>query len=61
MSSLNIKIEKVQKSRNKIPFITTYHKQIPDIRSTIEKHWNLPQINENLKQVFQNSPLYGFL
>ena len=55
-----LKYQNRKKSRNKIPFITTYHKQIPDIRSTIEKHWNLLQISENLKQVFQNSPVYGF-
>ena len=55
-----LKYQSREKSISTVPFITTYHKQLPDIRSTITKHWNLLQITQNLKQVFQNPPVYGF-
>ena len=45
---------------DQIPLVTTFHRQLPDFKSVIEKHWNLLQINEDLKTVFNNHPVYGY-
>ena len=52
--------KKKEKKANAIPFITTFHKQLPDFRSVIQKHWNLLQINQGLKDVFKNPPVFGY-
>ena len=45
---------------DRIPLVTTFHRQIPDFKSVIEKHWNLLQINQDLKTTFKDSPVYGY-
>ena len=44
----------------KVPFITTYNKQLPKFKTVIEKHWNLLQINEDLKHTFKDPPIYAY-
>lgn len=46
--------------KSKIPFITTFNKTLPKIKDTINKHWNLLQINDNLKNTFQEQPVYAY-
>ena len=40
---------------NNLPFITTFHKNLPNIRSAINKHWNILKINPELEETFQNT------
>ena len=44
---------------NRIPLVTTFHRQIPDYKSVMEKHWNLLQINQDLKTTFKDSLVEG--
>ena len=45
---------------NRIPLVNTFHRQLPDFKSVIEKHWNLLQINQDLKTTFKDCPVYGY-
>ena len=48
--------EKNEQKSNQLLFITTYNKTLPRIKTAIEKHWNLLQINEELQQSFEQKP-----
>ena len=39
--------EKNEQKSNQLLFITTHNKTLPRIKTAIEKHWNLLQINDN--------------
>ena len=47
--------DKPEQERNLL-FITTYNKSLPRIRYALNKHWNLLQINEELKGSFEQTP-----
>ena len=47
---------KNEQQNSQLLFITTYNKSLPRIKSAFDKHWNLLQINEELKQAFTHSP-----
>ena len=38
------------------PFVTTYNRNLPDVKKCIDKTWNLLQINDNIKQSFIEKP-----
>ena len=46
--------DKPEQERNLL-FITTYNKSLPRIRYALNKHWNLLQINEELKGSFEQT------
>ena len=45
---------------NGIPCVVTYNKSLPNIKESIDKHWDLLQINPNLEQTFQQKPFMSF-
>lgn len=55
-----LKYKDKPKTTNQIPFITTYHKNLPKIRSIIDKTWNLLHINDNIKKIFDEKPFVAY-
>ena len=55
-SDLLLYKDKPEQERNQLLFITTYNKTLPRIRNALNKHWNLLQINEELKGSFEQTP-----
>ena len=49
-----------QGERNQLLFITTYNKTLPRIRNTLNKHWNLLQINKELKGSFKQTSKFVY-
>lgn len=43
-----------------IPFVTTFHKSLPNIRSAIDKHWNILKINTQLAETFKEKPFVAY-
>ena len=53
--------EKGMKTNNqRLPFITTYNKTLPNIRSSIDENWNLLKINYKIGEIFKAKPLVAF-
>ena len=51
---------KEKERMTKIPFITTYHPQLPNIRNNIHKHWNILKINKQLGKIFDEKPIIAY-
>ena len=45
---------------NRLPCVTTYNKSSPDIKETINKHWDILKVDPNLEQIFQEKPVMAF-
>ena len=43
--------------KNVIPFITTYNRTLPNIKDILSKHWELLQINEKFRKIFEQKPM----
>lgn len=46
----------LEKDQNKIPFVVTYNKTLPNIKQIINKHWHLLQMNLNHRTGFKQEP-----
>ena len=42
------------------PFVTTYNKHLPDIKSVFEKTWNILQINPKQATLFKDKPVIAY-
>ena len=47
-------------SNQKLPFITTFNKTLPNIREKIDSNWKTLDINQNVSKAFQAKPLVAF-
>jgi hypothetical protein len=45
---------------NKIKFMTTYNRNLPNIKTTIDKNWDILQTNERLANIFKDKPILTF-
>ena len=45
---------------NRIPFVTTYHPDGPNIKSIIDKHWTIIESSERLQHIFREKPLLAY-
>ena len=54
---LNTNPEEVKQS---IPISITYNRTLPKIKSIVDKHWRVLQVNPELKERFQSSPIIAF-
>ena len=43
-----------------IPILTTYNRTLPKIKSIVNKHWHVLQVNPELKERFQSLPIIAF-
>ena len=44
----------------KIPFTTTFNKNLPNIRAKLDKHWHLLQTNPKIAPTFTEKPIVAF-
>ena len=51
---------KTREKTDRISLVTTFHRQLPDFKSVIKKHWDLLCINQDLKATFKDPPIYGY-
>ena len=54
---LNKNPEEVKQS---IPISITYNRTLPKIKLIVDKHWHVLQVNPELKEIFQSSPIIAF-
>ena len=52
--------EKDKTSSKRIPFTTTFNKNLPNISSTIDKHWHLLQTNPKIAAACKEKPVIAF-
>ena len=52
--------EKAKKQSNRIPLVLTYNRTLPNVKRAISNNWNLPHINQEFKDVFQEPPILAF-
>ena len=45
---------------NHLTLCVTYSKTIPNIKTTLEKHWHILNVSPELEKVFENKPLLNF-
>ena len=45
---------------NHLTLCVTYSKTIPNIKTILEKHWHILNVNPELKKIFENKPLLNF-
>ena len=43
-----------------IPFVTTFHPDLPDIRSTIDHHWSRIESSSKLSKIFPEKPILAY-
>ena len=55
-------VEKVREKLKQtcIPLTLTYNRFCPNISKVIQKHWNLQEINESLKEIFNYQKITVF-
>ena len=53
-------VEKEKAQLKRIPLVVTFNRTLPDIRSIINKHWPILQVNAELKDVFSEPPILAF-
>ena len=47
---------KPNQDNNNLLFITTFNKNLPNIREAINKHWDILKINDDLADIFDQQP-----
>ena len=49
-----------QEVKQSIPISITYNRTLPKIKSVVDKHWHVLQVNHELKKRFQSLPIIAF-
>ena len=49
-----------QQGSTKTPFVVTYNRTLPNIRTTLNKHWNTLSINKGIAEKFKDKPIVAF-
>jgi len=52
--------KKKKATLNRIPISLTYNRTLPNIKSILQKNWNILQINPSLQTVFENHPVIAY-
>ena len=52
--------DKEKERGNRLPFIATFNKTLPNIKGTMDKHWHLLQTNPKIAPAFKEKPLVAF-
>ena len=52
--------ENPQEVKQSIPISAAYNRTLPKIKSIVNKHWHVLQVNSELKERFQSSPIIAF-
>ena len=49
-----------EKTAGRIAFVTTFNKHLPNIKSAIDKHWDILNINEQVGEAFKEKPFIAY-
>ena len=52
--------KKEKNIKDRIPCLITYNRKLPMMHKILNKHWNVLQINPELRETFQNNPFVAF-
>ena len=52
--------DKEKRESKRIPFTTTFNKELPEIKSIVNKHWHLLQTNRDIAPSFEERPVLAF-
>ena len=52
--------DKEKEKSKRIPFTTTFNKELPEIKSIVNKHWHLLQTNRDIAPSFEERPVLAF-
>ena len=52
--------EKEKSNKEIIPCLITYKGKLPKMRKVLNKYWNVLQINQELRETFQNNSFVAF-
>ncbi len=55
-----LKYKDTHKSNNRTPLVVTYHPDLPPMAQIVNKHFNILQSNDKLKQIFPEPPLISY-
>jgi hypothetical protein len=47
-------------TNKRLPFVVTYHPNLPNIRATIDKHWSIIDKSDKLTRMFPEKPLVAY-
>ena len=47
-------------TKDRIPFVITYHPKLPNIRNTIDKQWHIIDKSKNLTKMFPEKPVIAY-
>ena len=53
-------IENKPKKSKIIPLSVTYNKNLPNIKSILDKHWHILKCNDQHEQIFKENPIIAF-
>ena len=56
----NLLKNKKKKRSNRIPFVVTYNRTLPNLGAIINKHWNILQIDPKMKEKFSDRPILAY-
>ena len=49
--------ERTSKHTNRLQFVLTYNRTLPDAKKPITKNWNILHINQGFQQIFHELPI----
>lgn len=49
-----------RETSQRIPYVVTYYPDLPNLKTTIEKHWPILQINQKMKETFKRKPIMAY-
>ena len=49
-----------KKTTTRIPFVLTYHSELPSVRKIINDHWNILQTKSKLRKTYKERPLVAY-
>ena len=57
----NVSLNKIKTSNTeRLPLTVTYNKTLPDLKTIIDKNWDILQIEPKLKEIFAEPPILAF-
>ena len=51
---------KPTKGKTVLPFVMTYHPDLPKVRESVNKHWSIIEYSKDLSRVFPEKPIMAY-
>jgi len=49
-----------QTNNDRVPYVLTYHPELPDVRNVVDKHWPTIESSRKLSKVFKDKPVIAY-